>query len=80
VIGLLGHVFGTRSLGELIGVTVAIPQLCGAMGPYMAGYLFDRWHTYSIIFVLLGVLVGLSSLLALRLRTELSAHRSDAAA
>jgi len=80
LLGMLGHVFGTRSLGELIGVTIAIAQLCGAMGPYMAGYLFDRWHTYSITFVALGVLVGLSSLLALRLTTELSAHRSDAAA
>jgi len=79
VIGLLGHVFGTRSLGELIGITVAIAQVFGALGPYVAGYLFDRLQTYSITFIALGALLALTALLALKLKTELSAERSDAA-
>ena len=79
VIGLLGHVFGTRSLGELIGITIAVAQLFGAMGPYVAGYLFDRLQTYSSTFIALGALLALTALLALKLKTELSAERSDAA-
>jgi len=79
VIGLLGHVFGTRSLGELIGITVASAQLLAALGPYVAGYLFDRLQTYSSTFIALGALLALTALLALKLKTELSAERSDAA-
>jgi len=78
LLGVLGHVFGTRSLGELTGITIAIAQVLGALGPYVAGYLFDRLQTYSITFAALGALVALGALIALKLKTDLAADRSDA--
>jgi len=67
VIGLLGRVFGTGSLGELIGITVALAQLLSAPGPYIVGYWFDLGHSYTSTFAMLSLALALGALLVLRL-------------
>jgi len=67
VMGVLGRVFGTASLGELIGVTVALSQLLSAPGPYVVGYLFDLGSSYTFTFATLSVVLALSALMVLGL-------------
>ena len=67
VMGMLGRVFGTGSLGELIGVTVALSQLLSAPGPYLVGYLFDLGSSYTFTFATLSVVLALSALMVFRL-------------
>lgn len=48
----IGHCFGTAQLGAIIG-WLNIPFMIGnAIGPYMAGYIFDVSHSYRLLFTL----------------------------
>ena len=61
--GALGAFFGTRLLGELIGITSASGNMLAAFVPYLAGYIFDTVGSYSIVFISLAVsLLGVSLL------------------
>ncbi len=70
VMGVMGRVFGMLTLGELIGIAMAIAQLTGAVGPYVAGYLHDLLGSYSLLFTILGISLLLCALLALRLSSR----------
>jgi len=70
VIGVLGHVFGMRAVGELTGVMIAAAHGTGALGPYLAGFFFDRWGSYTAIFIALGVAIMVGAVLSLRLDVE----------
>ena len=69
VLGFLGRVFGTASLGELIGITIALGQLLSAPAPYIVGYWFDLGHSYTSTFVVLSLVLALGALLVLRLES-----------
>ena len=61
LIGALGAFFGTRLLGELIGMTSACGNIVAAFVPYLAGYAFDTFGSYSIVFLsLVLLLLGVS--------------------
>ena len=61
--GALGAFFGTRLLGELIGITSASGNVLAAFVPYIAGYVFDTVGSYSIVFISLAIsLLGVSLL------------------
>jgi len=66
--GALGAFFGTRLLGELIGITGASGNLLAAFVPYIAGYIFDTVGSYSIVFISLAVLLLGVSLLSTTLK------------
>ena len=70
VIGVLGRVFGMRSVGELTGIMIAVAHTVGASGPYVAGYLFDRWGNYSITFIPLGIVMMAGAILSLKLDVD----------
>jgi MFS transporter, OFA family, oxalate/formate antiporter len=53
---LVARQFGTKSHGLLFGVVIFSSTLGGAMGPFMAGYIFDVTHSYAIVFSILAVL------------------------
>jgi MFS family permease len=54
---LLGSLlFGTRSMGTLIGMLQAGVVLEGAVGPLMMGYIFDKTNSYDFSLWILGVL------------------------
>ena len=67
VLGLLGRVFGTASLGELIGLNIALGQLLSAPGPYIVGYWFDLVNSYTATFAVLSVALALGAFSILRL-------------
>jgi MFS family permease len=50
-------IFGVRALGEIFGVIAIAATLGGAIGPWIAGVLFDRTGSYETV---LPLAVGLS--------------------
>jgi cyanate permease len=65
VMGLLGRFFGTRALGELTGVIIAVGQLFSAPAPYLVGYWFDTGHSYAATFVIMSVGLALGAIMVL---------------
>jgi len=53
---LIAKQFGTRSHGLLYGIVIFSSTIGGAIGPFMAGYMFDMTHSYKIVFLILAVL------------------------
>jgi sugar phosphate permease len=42
-------IFGVRALGEIFGVLAIAATLGGAIGPWLAGVLFDRTGSYEVV-------------------------------
>jgi len=65
---LLADYFGTRSQGAILGIVIFIANLGSAIGPVLAGYVFDVSGSYRVFFMLLTVLsvAGLSGAWVLR--------------
>jgi OFA family oxalate/formate antiporter-like MFS transporter len=57
LLGIIGEFFGMHSLGELIGIAVAISLFVGAFAPFAAGFMFDLTSTYSAAFIILIALL-----------------------
>lgn len=48
--------FGSVHLGALSGVIVMVHHICGGIGAYTGGLLFDRQGSYQVAFVAMLVL------------------------
>ena len=53
---LIAKQFGTRSHGLLYGIIIFSSTIGGAIGPFMAGYIFDLTRSYGTVFLILIVL------------------------
>jgi len=53
---LLAKQFGTRTHGLLFGIVIFASTIGGAIGPFMAGYIFDVTNSYKVVFLILAVL------------------------
>jgi MFS family permease len=53
---IIGDLFGTGSLGALIGATQAGNGLGGSAGPFLAGLIFDITGSYFLAFLIVAVL------------------------
>lgn len=73
-VGILGYFFGVRALGGMIGLTQGLSLLVGATGPFIAGYIFDRTGSYSLVFVLVSILFVAGGLLILLVRSPRHTH------
>lgn len=65
---LVAKLFGTRSHGLLYGVIIFSSTIGGAIGPFLAGYMFDVTRSYSVVFLILAVLCIIALLLAVSLK------------
>jgi MFS family permease len=65
---IVAELFGIRSHGALFGIVVFFGTVGGAMGPVLAGLVFDITRSYHLIFMALIGLAVVSLLLALLLR------------
>lgn len=63
--GAIGSFFGMRSLGELIGISGAICNITGAFVPFAAGYIFDTFGSYALVFASLSLLLLVAALLTI---------------
>lgn len=59
---LIGKYFGTKAMATLVGINLFIVSISGALGPWMAGEIFDITRSYHWAFVA-GALSGISSLI-----------------
>lgn len=66
--GAIGSFFGMRSLGELIGINAGIANISSAFAPYIAGYIFDTFGSYRMIFFSLAFLLLFASVLTTIIR------------
>ena len=53
---LIAKQFGTRTHGLLYGIVIFSSTIGGAIGPFMAGYIFDATRNYKIVFLILAAL------------------------
>jgi MFS family permease len=65
---LVAELFGIRSHGALFGLVAFGGNVGGAIGPILAGLVFDLTRSYDLIFISLIGLASLSLLLTLLLR------------
>ncbi|NLE95230.1 MAG: MFS transporter [Dehalococcoidia bacterium] len=75
---LMAELFGTRAHGALFGLATFIGTIGGAVGPLLAGRIFDVTSSYSTAFILLSVLMGVGLAATLLLR-PLVTGRTDPA-
>jgi MFS family permease len=66
--GLLGYLFGTRSLSQLIGIITGVGNSVGSLGPIIAGLIFDKTGSYAGSFVLAAGTLVLAGILAILVR------------
>jgi MFS family permease len=52
ITALIGDIFGTRSLGAIMGILIAGFALGAAIGPAIGGYIFDVSGQYFMAFVI----------------------------
>jgi MFS family permease len=64
---LVARLFGTRSHGTIFGAVIFASTIGGALGPIIAGHIFDKTGSYQFVFILLSVLSITSTILSLRL-------------
>ena len=76
---LVATMFGIRSHGTLLGIVFCCGNAGGAVGPLMAGYIFDITGSYRIAFFILIALsaIGLTISLALRPMVAVKAEKSN---
>jgi MFS family permease len=72
----IAEFFGLRSHGTIFGLAQLIANLGGALGSFLAGFIFDATGSYQLAFLLCVIL----SLIGLILSVFLPAHQKVAAA
>lgn len=82
-IALTGEIYGVRHMGTLVGLVFLSHQVGGALSSYMAGWLFDRYGNYDVMFVIGIVLLlaaGAASYAVQERRYSLKYQAAEAAA
>ena len=62
---ILSNYYGPKVYPALLGVTTPLGTTLGAVGPVMAGAFYDRFHSYSQVFAMVGGLCFASAVLYL---------------
>lgn len=65
---LVAELFGTRSHGSILGVVVFGYTIGSAIGPFMAGYIFDISGSYQSAFLITAVICVIGLILGATLR------------
>jgi MFS family permease len=66
-VSMLREYFGRDSFGKLLGIILGAASLGGIIGPPLAGWVFDSWHSYYYIWLTFAGSVGLAILLVLKI-------------
>ena len=69
-LGILEQTFGLESLGQLVGISTAIGQLCGATAPSVMGFIYDRTESYSTGFYILMAMLVATGILAFMIKGQ----------
>ena len=63
-LAMISDIFGTRSLGAILGLISTAFAAGGIVGPILAGYIFDLSHSYHIAFLAGGLLLAVGVICA----------------
>jgi MFS family permease len=66
IAAITGEFFGTKNLGAIIGFMGLGPTIGGALGPFLAGYIFDVTDSYYLAFLLGLATTIMATVLAIR--------------
>ena len=66
---LIAQFFGTRSHGAIFGIVIAVGAIGGAIGPLLAGYMFDVTGSYRLPFLIVAGLSIAALILTMSLRS-----------
>jgi MFS family permease len=58
----VGKYFGTKAMATLVGLAMFVTCLGGAIGPWLAGLIFDSTHSYQGAFIA-GAIASVASLI-----------------
>jgi MFS family permease len=61
--------FGRRSLGKLLGIVFGSGSLGGIIGPTLAGWIFDRTGAYDVVWLAFSGCLVVATFLVWRMRT-----------
>jgi MFS family permease len=77
---LVAEYFGFKAHGIILGAITFIGTLGGATGPLVAGYIFDKTQSYTIVFILCAAVavLGLGTLTLLKKPSTTDARRIEA--
>ena len=64
---LVAHLFGLDSLGIILGIITFSGTIGGAIGPLVAGYIFDTTDSYQLAFSVCGAISIIAIILAILL-------------
>ena len=71
---VIGRFFGMKSMATLMGVSVFIVTIGGALGPWVAGSIFDATGSYNWAFIAGAVAAAVSMGMVLLLRRQERRH------
>jgi MFS family permease len=57
----IGKYWGTKALATLVGFSMFVISLGGALGPWIAGKIYDSTQSYEVAFII-GIVASLASL------------------
>jgi len=66
---IVAELFGLRVHGAILGVVSLSSAIGGALGPFLAGRVFDLTNSYSVAFIVCAVLSVIALILAVLLRS-----------
>ena len=66
--GLVGHFFGTKSLPMLIAIMATGFGTAGLISPILGGYIFDKMHSYIVVFIIGAVLFAVAAVLVFTIK------------
>ena len=64
----IGRFFGIRSMATIVGLVLFIGNIGGALGPWIAGKIYDTAHDYHWAFVIGAICAAVSLVLAIWLK------------
>jgi MFS family permease len=64
---LMAQLFGTKSQGAIFGIAIAVGAIGGAIGPLLAGHIFDLTGSYRIPFLIVAGLIAIALILIMSL-------------
>jgi len=65
IMTIWSNYYGPRLYPELLGVTTPVGTILGAIGPFTAGYIYDKYGTYVPVFEAIAALCLLTAFLYL---------------
>jgi MFS family permease len=67
---LVAKLFGTRSLGLILGIITFAQTVGSGLGVYIPGFIYDSYHDYFWAYVICGILAAVAVVATLALKTR----------